>query len=52
MVSGPHAMRFIDRIPDPADLRRASVVSAAAGELADKQIEARRAAAVARCMGC
>jgi DNA-binding MarR family transcriptional regulator len=41
---------FIERIPDPADLRSASVVSTAAGELVDQQIKARRAAALAQCL--
>jgi DNA-binding MarR family transcriptional regulator len=41
---------FIDRIPDPADLRSASVVSTTAGERVDRQIKARRAAAVAQCL--
>jgi DNA-binding MarR family transcriptional regulator len=50
MVSRLHAMGFIDRIPDPADLRSASVVSTAAGERVDQQIKARRAAAVAQCV--
>ncbi len=50
MISRLHAMGFIDRIPDPADLRSASVVSTPAGERVDQQIKARRAAAVAQCM--
>lgn len=43
-------MQLIDRIPDPADLRSVSVVATAAGRRVDKQIKARRAAAVSQCM--
>jgi DNA-binding MarR family transcriptional regulator len=50
VVSRLHAMELIDRIPDPADLRSASVVSTAAGEQIDQQIKARRAAAVSECV--
>jgi DNA-binding MarR family transcriptional regulator len=50
VVSKLHAMELIDRIPDPADLRSASVVSTAAGERVDQQIKARRAAAVSQCL--
>jgi DNA-binding MarR family transcriptional regulator len=50
VVSRLHAMELIDRIPDPADLRSASVVSTAAGERTDQQIKARRAAAVSQCL--
>jgi DNA-binding MarR family transcriptional regulator len=50
VVSRLHAMRLIDRIPDPADLRSASVVSTAEGEQVDQQIKARRAAAVSQCL--
>ena len=41
---------FIDRIPDPADLRSASVVGTAEGERVDQEIKARRAAALAQCL--
>jgi DNA-binding MarR family transcriptional regulator len=44
------AMSLIDRIPDPADLRSVSVVSTAAGRRTDRQIKARRAAAVSQCL--
>jgi DNA-binding MarR family transcriptional regulator len=50
VVSRLHTMRLIDRIPDPADLRSASVVSTAEGEQVDQQIKARRAAAVSQCL--
>ena len=43
-------MGLIDRIPDPADLRSVSVVSTAAGGRVDRQIKARRAAAVSQCL--
>ena len=41
---------LIDRIPDPADLRSVSVVSTGAGRRVDRQIKARRAAAVSQCL--
>jgi DNA-binding MarR family transcriptional regulator len=44
------SMGLIDRIPDPADLRSASVASTAAGRRIDQQIKARRAAAVSQCL--
>jgi DNA-binding MarR family transcriptional regulator len=50
VISRLHEMGLIDRIPDPADLRSASVVSTAAGERTDQQIKTRRAAAVSQCM--
>jgi DNA-binding MarR family transcriptional regulator len=50
VVSRLHAMDLIDRIPDPADLRSASVASTAAGRRIDQQIKARRAAAVSQCL--
>jgi DNA-binding MarR family transcriptional regulator len=43
-------MQLIDRIPDPADLRSVSVVSTSAGGRVDRQIKARRAAAVSQCL--
>jgi len=43
-------LQLIDRIPDPADLRSVSVVATAAGRRVDKQIKARRAAAVSQCL--
>ena len=50
VVSRLHVMDLIDRIPDPADLRSASVVSTAEGQRIDQQIKARRAAAVSQCL--
>jgi DNA-binding MarR family transcriptional regulator len=50
VVSKLHGMELIDRIPHPADLRSASVVSTAAGERIDRQVKARRAAAVSQCV--
>ena len=43
-------LELIDRIPDPADLRSASVVTTAVGERVDQEVKARRAAAVAQCL--
>jgi DNA-binding MarR family transcriptional regulator len=43
-------MRLIDRIPDPADLRSVSVVATTDGRRVDRQIKARRAAAVSSCL--
>lgn len=43
-------MDLISRIPDPADLRSASVVSTPAGAHIDQQIKVRRATAVAQCL--
>jgi DNA-binding MarR family transcriptional regulator len=43
-------MGLIDRIPDPEDLRSASVITTQAGREVDQQIKERRAAAVSRCM--
>ncbi|HUB42777.1 MAG TPA: MarR family transcriptional regulator [Streptosporangiaceae bacterium] len=50
VISRLAAMGLINRIPDPEDLRSASVVSLAAGQQVDQQIKARRAAAVSECM--
>jgi DNA-binding MarR family transcriptional regulator len=50
VISRLTAMGLIDRIPDPDDLRSASVISTAAGRDTDQQIKALRAAAVSRCM--
>jgi DNA-binding MarR family transcriptional regulator len=50
VISRLAGMDLINRIPDPDDLRSASVVSAAAGRRVDQQIKARRAAAVSECM--
>lgn len=43
-------LRLIERIPDPADLRSVSVVATADGRRVDKEIKARRAAAVSQCL--
>jgi DNA-binding MarR family transcriptional regulator len=50
VVSKLHAMGLINRIPDPADLRSASVAATADGELIDQQVKTQRAAAVSQCM--
>jgi DNA-binding MarR family transcriptional regulator len=50
VISRLAAMGLINRIPDPEDLRSASVVGVAAGRRVDQQIKARRAAAVSECM--
>jgi DNA-binding MarR family transcriptional regulator len=50
VISRLAAMGLINRIPDPEDLRSASVVSVAAGRRVDQQIKARRASAVSECM--
>jgi len=50
VISRLTAMGLIDRIPDPEDLRSASVITTEAGREVDQQIKARRAAAVSRCM--
>jgi DNA-binding MarR family transcriptional regulator len=50
VISRLQSMELIDRIPDPADLRSVSVVSTGTGRRLDKQIKARRAAAVSQCM--
>jgi DNA-binding MarR family transcriptional regulator len=50
VISRLAAMDLINRIPDPEDLRSASVVSADEGRRVDQQIKARRAAAVSECM--
>jgi DNA-binding MarR family transcriptional regulator len=50
VISRLAAMGLINRIPDPDDLRSASVVSLPAGRHVDQQIKARRAAAVSECM--
>ena len=50
VVSKLQAMGLIDRIPDPADLRSASVAATAEGARMDQEVKAQRAAAVSRCM--
>jgi DNA-binding MarR family transcriptional regulator len=44
------SMDLIERIPDPADLRSASVVSSAAGRRVDQQVKSRRAEELSRCL--
>lgn len=51
VISRLHALGLIERIPDPADLRSASVLSTPAGRRADTEVKSRRAAAVSRCLG-
>jgi DNA-binding MarR family transcriptional regulator len=50
VVSKLHAMGLIDRIPDPADLRSASVAATPEGAHIDQRVKSRRAAAVSQCM--
>jgi DNA-binding MarR family transcriptional regulator len=50
VISKLHNLGLIDRIPDPADLRSASVVSTPTGKHVYHEIKARRAAAVSRCL--
>lgn len=45
-----HSMGLIDRIRDPADMRAVSVMTSPAGRRVDRQIKARRAAAVSQCL--
>jgi DNA-binding MarR family transcriptional regulator len=44
------AMDLISRIPDPADLRSASVVATPAGQDVDRRVKAQRAAVVSECV--
>jgi DNA-binding MarR family transcriptional regulator len=50
VISKLHSLGMIERIPDPADLRSASVVSTAAGKRVYRKVKARRADAVSRCL--
>lgn len=43
-------LELIRRIPDPADLRSASVVSTPAGQEVDRRVKAQRAAVVSECV--
>jgi DNA-binding MarR family transcriptional regulator len=45
------AMDLIRRIPDPSDLRSASVEATAAGRRSDERVKARRATVVSEAMG-
>ncbi|HUZ22939.1 MAG TPA: MarR family transcriptional regulator [Streptosporangiaceae bacterium] len=50
VVSKLQAMGLIDRIPDPADLRSASVAATQEGRQIDRRVKTQRAAAVSQCM--
>src|ERR1700735_5139917 len=50
VVSKLQSMGLIDRLPDPADLRSASVAVTEPGRRIDEQVKAERSAAVSRCM--
>jgi DNA-binding MarR family transcriptional regulator len=50
VVSKLHGMGLIDRIPDPADLRSASVAATPEGTRIDQRVKTQRAAAVSACM--
>ena len=50
VVSKLQSMGLIDRIPDPADLRSASVAATGEGARIDQEVKAQRAAAVSQCM--
>ena len=43
-------LELIRRIPDPADLRSASVMSTPEGQKVDRRVKAQRAAAVSQCV--
>jgi DNA-binding MarR family transcriptional regulator len=50
VVGKLQTMGLISRIPDPADLRSASVAATPAGQQLDRQVKAQRFAAVSACM--
>ncbi len=50
VVGKMQSMELIRRIPDPADLRSASVEATAAGRETDQRVKAQRAAVVSRCL--
>jgi DNA-binding MarR family transcriptional regulator len=50
VVGKLQTMSLIDRIPDPADLRSASVAATEEGARVDQRVKAQRAAAVSQCM--
>jgi DNA-binding MarR family transcriptional regulator len=50
VVGKLQSMELIRRIPDPADLRSASVESTPAGQQTDQRVKAQRAAVVSRCL--
>ena len=50
VVGKLQSMELIRRIPDPADLRSASVTSTDSGRRTDQRVKAQRAAVVSRCL--
>jgi DNA-binding MarR family transcriptional regulator len=50
VVGKLQAMELIRRIPDPSDLRSASVVSTPAGQRIDQRVKAQRAVVVSECV--
>jgi DNA-binding MarR family transcriptional regulator len=50
VVGKLQSMELIRRIPDPADLRSASVTSTDSGQRTDQRVKAQRAAVVSRCL--
>ena len=50
VVGKLQSMELIRRIPDPADLRSASVASTDSGQRTDQRVKAQRAAVVSRCL--
>jgi DNA-binding MarR family transcriptional regulator len=50
VVGKLQSMELIRRIPDPADLRSASVASTDSGRRTDQRVKAQRAAVVSRCL--
>jgi DNA-binding MarR family transcriptional regulator len=50
VVGKLQSMGLIDRIPDPADMRSASVAATKAGQRVDRQVKDQRFAAVSGCM--
>lgn len=50
VVGKLQSMELIRRIPDPSDLRSASVEATAAGRETDQRVKAQRAAVVSQCL--
>lgn len=50
VISRLHALELIERIPDPADLRSASVRGTPAGQRTDDEVKARQVVAVSSCL--
>jgi DNA-binding MarR family transcriptional regulator len=50
VITKLHDRGLIDRLPDPADLRSASLVVTPTGKRVYRELKARRAAAVSRCL--